>query len=71
MTRHEFDRLQAMIGKMAVAADELARTLETLAKAETDARRHATLMRWHNSLRDAALGLQLALADAPKMTVQP
>jgi hypothetical protein len=55
----------------AAEADDLQRTLETLAKAETDARRHATLMRWYNSLRDAALGLRHALADAPKMTVQP
>jgi hypothetical protein len=68
MTRNE---LLAMIVKMADAADDLQRTLLSIAKAERDPRRHATLMRWYNSLRDAALGLRHALADAPTLIAAP
>jgi hypothetical protein len=64
MTRAE---LLAMVSKMAETSDALSRTLLSIARVETDPRRHAVWMRLHNALRDAALGLRHAIADAPTM----
>jgi hypothetical protein len=71
MTSNEFEFLNQSLARMAAAADEAQRMLEKIAKAETNARRHGTLWRWHNSLRDAALGLKHALAGAPTLTATP
>jgi hypothetical protein len=71
MTRDEYDHLLAMIAKMAAEADDLQRTLEKIAKAERDPRRHAMCMHLHNVLRDSALALGHALADPPALTAAP